>query len=39
MKAIVINGCGGPEVLEIRERPTPEPRGEQIRVRVRALRL
>jgi putative PIG3 family NAD(P)H quinone oxidoreductase len=36
MKAIVITGVGGPEVLEIREVPTPEPRGEQVRVRVRA---
>jgi putative PIG3 family NAD(P)H quinone oxidoreductase len=39
MKAIVITGIGGPEVLEIREVPTPEPRGEQIRVRVRAFGL
>src|SRR3954453_21550674 len=36
MKAIVIAGVGGPEVLEVREVPTPEPRGEQVRVRVRA---
>jgi NADPH2:quinone reductase len=39
MKAIVITGTGGPEVLEVREVPTPEPRGEQIRVRVRACGL
>ncbi len=39
MKAIVINGIGGPEVLEIREVPTPEPRGDQMRVRVRACGL
>ncbi|MGO9468619.1 MAG: NAD(P)H-quinone oxidoreductase [Isosphaeraceae bacterium] len=39
MKAIVITGIGGPEVLEIRDVPTPEPRGEQIRVRVRAFGL
>jgi NADPH2:quinone reductase len=39
MKAIVIAGVGGPEVLEVREVPTPEPRGEQIRVRVRACGL
>jgi NADPH2:quinone reductase len=39
MKAIVITGVGGPEVLAIREVPTPEPRGEQIRVRVRAFGL
>jgi len=39
MKAIVITGVGGPEVLAIRDVPTPEPRGEQIRVRVRAFGL
>ncbi len=39
MKAIVITGIGGPEVLEIRDVPTPEPRGEQVRVRVRAFGL
>ncbi len=36
MRAIIITGSGGPEVLEIREVPTPEPRGDQVRVRVRA---
>jgi putative PIG3 family NAD(P)H quinone oxidoreductase len=39
MKAIVVTGTGGPEVLEVRELPAPEPRGEQIRVRVRACGL
>ncbi len=39
MKAVVITGQGGPEVLEVRETPTPEPRGEQVRVRVRACGL
>jgi NADPH:quinone reductase len=39
MKAIVITGTGGPEVLKIREIPTPEPRGDQVRVRVRACGL
>ncbi len=39
MKAIVITGIGGPEVLQVREVPTPEPRGDQIRVRVRACGL
>ncbi len=39
MKAIVITGVGGPEVMEVREVATPEPRGEQIRVRVRACGL
>ncbi len=39
MRAIVIAGRGGAEVLEIREVPAPEPRGDQIRVRVRACAL
>src|SRR2546430_270097 len=39
MKAIVITGIGGPGVFEIREGPTPEPQGDQIRVRVRACGL
>lgn len=36
MKAVIITGRGGPEVLEVREVPAPEAGGEQIRVRVRA---
>ena len=36
MKAIVMKGPGGPEVLEYRDVPLPEPRGDQVRVRVRA---
>ena len=36
MRAVVIREPGGPEVLEVRERPTPEPGRGQIRVRVRA---
>lgn len=39
MKAIVITNVGGPEALEIREVPKPEPRGEQVLVRVRACGL
>lgn len=39
MKAIVITGTGGVDVLEVREVPTPEPQGDQIRVRVRACGL
>ena len=39
MKAIVITGTGGPEVLKIRDVPTPQPRGDQVRVRVRACGL
>src|SRR5271166_5751658 len=39
MKAIVITRPGGPDVLEVREVPTPEPRGDQVRLRVRACGL
>src|SRR5436305_4179284 len=39
MKAIVITRSGGPEAFEVREVPAPEPRGEQVRVRVRACGL
>jgi NADPH2:quinone reductase len=39
MKAIVITRPGGVEVLEVREVPTPEPQGDQVRVRVRACGL
>ncbi len=39
MKAIVIARPGGPEVLEQREVPTPEPGPEQVRIRVRATAL
>jgi NADPH:quinone reductase len=35
MKAVVITGTGGPEVLEIREVPAPVPGGGEVRVRVR----
>src|ERR1700761_800812 len=36
MRAIVIEGGGGPEVLLLREVETPEPGVDQVRVRVRA---
>ena len=36
MKAVVIPRFGGPEVLELREVPTPAPQRGEIRVRVRA---
>src|SRR5260370_20140962 len=36
MRAVVITRPGGPEVLEIQDMETPEPVGEQVRVRVRA---
>src|SRR5262249_36048287 len=39
MKAIVINGKGGPEVLEIRDVPVPEPQGSEVLVRVHASGL
>ena len=36
MRAIVITRAGGTEVLQMQERPTPEPAAGQIRVRIRA---
>ncbi len=36
MRAIVIKEPGGPEVLELRDVPTPEPAPGQVRVRIRA---
>lgn len=39
MRAIVITGPGGVEVLAEQERPTPEPGPGQVRVRVRASAL
>jgi NADPH2:quinone reductase len=39
MRAVVITQPGGPEVLAIQEVPTPEPQGEQVRVRVHAAGL
>src|SRR3954464_11459791 len=39
MKAVVIARQGGPEALVVREVATPEARGEQVRVRVRACGL
>jgi len=39
MKAVIITRPGGPEVLELQERPTPAPGIGQIRVRVRASAL
>src|SRR5947209_13778093 len=39
MKAIVITRTGGPDVLEVRDVPVPEPHGDQVRVRVRACGL
>ena len=39
MKAVIITRPGGPEVLEIQERPIPDPGVGQIRVKVRASAL
>src|SRR6188472_2033133 len=39
MRAIVITRPGGPEVLEMQERPAPEPGLGQVRVRVQASAL
>ncbi|MBV9879538.1 MAG: NAD(P)H-quinone oxidoreductase [Gemmatirosa sp.] len=39
MRAAVITRPGGPEVLEIQERPTPEPGHDQVLVRVHASAL
>src|SRR5713101_3576585 len=36
MKAVFITKPGGPEVLEIREVPTPQPSAEELLVRVHA---
>ena len=39
MRAVVVTAPGGPEVLELQERATPEPGPSQVRVRVRASAL
>jgi putative PIG3 family NAD(P)H quinone oxidoreductase len=39
MRAVVITRPGGPEVLELQERPTPKPGNGQLLVRVRASAL
>jgi NADPH:quinone reductase len=39
MRAVVVEAPGGPEVMRIRELPCPEPRPEQLLVRVRAAAL
>lgn len=36
MRAVIIREPGGPEVLEIAERPDPQPSGAEVRVRVHA---
>jgi len=39
MRAVVITRPGGPEVLEVQERPTPKPGRGQVLVRVRTSAL
>jgi putative PIG3 family NAD(P)H quinone oxidoreductase len=39
MRAVIIAGAGGPEVLEIRDRPTPTPQPNEVLVRVHASAL
>ena len=39
MRAAVITRPGGPEVLEIQERPTPKPANNEVLIRVRASAL
>lgn len=39
MKAVVCTAYGGPEVLEVREMPTPQPQDNEILVKVRAACL
>jgi len=39
MRAVVISGSGGPEVLSLGRRPKPEPGPSQVRVRVHASAL
>src|SRR5688572_10963719 len=39
MRAVVLEGHGGPEVMRIRELPRPEPGPEELLVRVRASAL
>ncbi len=39
MRAVVITRTGGPEVLAVQERPSPEPSAGEVRVRVRATAI
>ena len=39
MRAVIIAGAGGPEVLDVRERPTPKPAPNEVLVRVYASAL
>jgi NADPH:quinone reductase-like Zn-dependent oxidoreductase len=37
MKAVVVTRAGGPEVLEVREVPDPQPKAGEVMVRVEAV--
>src|SRR5262245_61204841 len=39
MQAVVITSAGGPEVLELRDVPQPQPQGSEVLVRVHATAL
>ncbi|OLF52961.1 zinc-binding dehydrogenase [Pseudomonas chlororaphis] len=39
MKAYVVEQAGGPEVLQMRDIPSPEPSAEEVQIRVRAFGL
>lgn len=39
MKAVVVRGKGGPEILQVADVPEPEPGANEVRVRVRAAGL
>ena len=36
MKAVIIRGYGGPDVIELADVPVPQPGTGQVRIRVRA---
>ena len=39
MRAVVIENSGGPEVLQLKDRPKPEPKPGWVLIRVRAFGL
>lgn len=39
MQQVIVSQFGGPEVLDVRELDTPDPRGDQVRVRVTSIGL
>ena len=38
MKAVIIRGYGGPDVIELADVPVPQPGSGQVRIRVHAAR-